>query len=81
MKNTPMLLATVNNSIGNKKNHLSLTSLCSLFDLKKSEYTNIEKYAIDTIQNEASKEEILSFKKKYNVSQEEINHILSASPY
>ncbi len=70
----PMLLSTVNNSIGNKKNHLTVKQLCDLFK-KNTSYTELEKYAIDTIQTESNKIEIENFSKKH------INHVLSINPY
>ncbi len=42
---SPMLLATINNSIGNKNNHVSLEYLIDLFMKKKTtDLSNIDKY-------------------------------------
>ena len=53
----PMLLLTVNNSIGNKKKHLTVENLCQLFN-KEQNFSNAEKYALDTIKTEASPKEL-----------------------
>ena len=47
---TPMLLSTVNNSIGDKNLHFTVDKLLELFNKKCSEFTELEKYAVDTIQ-------------------------------
>ena len=75
-----MLLLTVNNSIGNKKNHLSIYELCQLLK-KKHNFSNIEKYALDIIKTEASPEEIASFSKNYHIPISEIKHVLSSNFY
>lgn len=75
-----MLLSTVNNSIGNKKNHLTINDLCNLFN-KKDAYTNLDKYVIDTIQTEATQKEIYNLKTLYNISNKDIQHLLSINPY
>ena len=46
---TPMLLSTVNNSIGDKNLHFTVDKLLELFNKKCSEFTELEKYAVDTI--------------------------------
>lgn len=76
----PMILSTVNSSIGNKKNHLTVDELCNLFK-KKSKYTELDKYVIDIIQTESSKCEIESFAKNFNISKKDIGYILSISSY
>lgn len=75
-----MLLSTINNSIGNKNNHLTIQELVSLFQ-KKDSYSDIEEYAIDIIQTEALPQEIEWFKDEYNISQSDINYILSVPIY
>lgn len=76
----PMLLATVNNSIGDRNKHMKINELIKLFDVQE-ELTNIQKYAIDMIQTEATDQEINFFVNKYNIFQEKLNHILSIKPY
>ena len=75
----PMLLLTVNNSIGNKSKHFTIDSLLSLFSKKLDEYSNLEKYAVDTIQTEASKIEIDNFSKKFNISDDKVKYVLSVN--
>ena len=77
----PMLLLTVNNSIGNKSKHFTVNSLIQLFNKKLEEYTNLDKYAVDTIQTEASKTEFNNFIKKFNISSDKVNYVLSVNPY
>lgn len=76
----PMLLSTVNNSIGNKKNHITVEKLLSLFS-KKTYLSELDKYIIDTIQTEATKEEINNFKNIFHIQNEDINYVLSINPY
>ncbi len=75
-----MLLSTVNNSIGNKKNHITVEKLSKLF-MKQSILSDLDKYIIDTIQTEASQEEIENFKNKFHIPTENINYVLSINPY
>ena len=75
-----MLLLTVNNSIGNKKNHLTVQSLYQLFN-KNSNFSNVEKYALDTIKTEATQEEILWFSQDYNIPLSKLKHVLSTNLY
>ncbi len=76
----PMLLLTVNNSIGNKKNHFTIEALCQLFN-KNSNYSNVEKYALDTIKTEATEEEISWFSKDYHIPLSTLKHVLSTDLY
>lgn len=77
----PMLLLTVNNSIGNKSKHFTIDSLVKLFNKKLDEYSNLDKYAVDTIQSEASKIELDNFIKKFNISIDKVKYVLSVNPY
>nr|WP_286347991.1 hypothetical protein [Helicobacter sp. NHP21005] len=72
-----MLHATINNSIGNIKNHLTLEHLVSLFLNPPKILTLLEKYAIDVIQKEATRQEIDSFSQAFHIPQKEVEHILS----
>lgn len=76
----PMLLLTVNNSIGNKKNHLTIDALCQLFT-KKSDFSNLEKYALDTIKTEATEQEIAWFSQDYHIPLTTLKHVLSTDLY
>ncbi len=76
----PMLLSTVNNSIGNKKKHIGTKELLAIFS-KKSTLSELDKYIIDTIQNEASKEEIENFKNMFHITSEDVKYVLSVNPY
>ena len=76
----PALLCTINNSIGNKKNHFSVKELCKILK-KKKPYTDHEKYAIDMIQYEATKQEIDNFIELYNIPKSCIEYTLSVDPY
>lgn len=84
-KSNPMLLLTINCSIGNKRNHLSIKRLCDLFlhiKEKKNSLTNLEKYAITTMQEEAKPQEIELFKQEYpHIPKENIDYALSINPY
>jgi len=76
----PMLLLTVNNSIGNKKNHLTIESLCQLFS-KSSNFSNVEKYALDTIKTEATPQELSWFSNDYHIPLSKLKHVLSTDLY
>ncbi|GAA8593592.1 hypothetical protein KYTH49_13910 [Helicobacter pylori] len=79
---SPMLLATINNSIRNKNNHVSLEYLIDLFMKKKTtDLSNIDKYIIGTIQQEALDQEIEWFSQDYHIPMENIQHVLSINPY
>lgn len=77
---SPSLLATINCSIGNKKNHISIQDLCELFNGKKV-FNELDKYIIDIIQKEATKEELNTFKKNYKITTKQLKYILSINPY
>ena len=72
----PMLLLTVNNSIGNKKKHFTIESLCQLFN-KEQDFSSVEKYALDTIKTEASPEELSWFSKDYHIPLSKMKYVLS----
>jgi len=81
MKNeSPMLLLTINNSIGNKNKHMVISELIELFE-KKENFSTIENYAIDKIQTEATPQEIEFFTNKYNIPKVNLDYILSIKPY
>lgn len=77
----PMLLLTVNNSIGDKKSHFTSEKLVNLFDKKDSEFTELDKYAIETIQTEATSQEIIAFKEVFNINSEKIDYLLKCHIY
>ena len=77
---SPLLLSTINNSIGNKKNHFTVEDLCILFN-EKNTYSDLDKYVIDTIQTEATEDELANFKKTYHIPSEKIEYVLSINPY
>ena len=77
----PMLLLTINNSIGNKSKHFTSDKLVELFDKKYNEYSTLDKYAIDTIQTEASDIELNNFIKKFNISADKVKYVLSVNLY
>ena len=77
---SPILLSTINNSIGNKKNHITAQDLCNLFNGKKV-HNDLDKYVIDTIQTEASKDELENFKNTYHIPSSKIKYVLSINPY
>ena len=78
---TPMLLSTVNNSIGDKNLHFTVDKLLEFFNKKCSEFTELEKYAVDTIQTEATTYEINSFKNYFHINSKNIDYLLSCQPY
>lgn len=78
---TPMLLSTVNNSIGDKNSHFTVDKLLGLFNKKCNEFTELEKYAVDTIQTEATSYELDSFKKYFHINSKSIDYLLSCQPY
>lgn len=71
-----MLVATVNCSIGNKKNHLDAKAIKALLSGKQA-HNNIEKYAINIIKTEASKQEIEKFASFYRISKKSIKAVLN----
>lgn len=75
-----LLLSTINNSIGNKKNHITVQDLCNLFNGKKV-LNDLDKYVIDTIQTEATENELANFEKTYHIPSEKIKYVLSINPY
>jgi len=77
---SPILLSTINNSIGNKKNHITVQDLCNLFNGKEV-LNELDKYVIDTIQTEATKEELNNFKKAYHITTKQLEYVLSINPY
>lgn len=77
---SPNLLITINSSIGNKKNHITIQDLCNLFN-GKGILSELDKYVIDTIQKEATKEELNYFRENYNITNEQLKYILSINPY
>lgn len=77
---SPILLSTINNSIGNKKNHITVQDLCNLFHGKEV-LSELDKYVIDTIQTEATEEELNNFKKTYHIPNKQIKYVLSINPY
>lgn len=70
-----MLLSTVNASIGDKKKHFTLISLKKIF-YKKTELTQLEKYALKTIKNEALSSELKDFAEYYKIPVKRINEKL-----
>ncbi len=72
-----MLLSTVNCSIGNKNKHFTLTSLKKLF-YKKDDLNIYDKYALKTIKNEATREELVDFTNYYKIPAVRVNKLLSA---
>ncbi|TCK62119.1 hypothetical protein [Seleniivibrio woodruffii] len=70
-----MLLSTVNASIGDKKKHFTLISLKKIF-YKKTELTQLEKYALKTIKNEALSSELKDFASYYKIPVKRINEKL-----
>lgn len=77
----PMLLLTVNNSIGNPSLHLNTNDLVKLFNKQLADYTNIDKYAVDTIQTESTTYEFNDFIKNYKISNDKAAYVLSCKPY
>ena len=71
----PMLLLTVNNSIGNEKKHFTVENLCQFFT-KEQKFSSVEKYALDTIKTEASPEELFWFSKEYHIPLSKMKHVL-----
>lgn len=71
-----MLLATINCSIGNKKNHLDAKAIKEIFIQGKA-VTSIQKYALGVIKSEATQEEIESFAKYYRIPKKSIKAILN----
>jgi len=77
----PMLLSTVNNSIGDKNSHFTVDKLLDLFNKECNKFTELEKYAVDTIQTEATSYELDSFKNYYHIKSKNIDYLLSCQPY
>ncbi len=64
---SPMLLLTVNNSIGDKNKHFTVEELVKLFDKKQKDFTNRDKYGIEVIQTKADAFEIDDFIKEHKI--------------
>jgi hypothetical protein len=77
LKKPNMLLYTVNQSIGDKSKHFTLTSLKNLF-YKKEPFNLYDKYAINTIKNEAKNIEIEQFANYYKIPIQRIDRVLKA---
>lgn len=81
----PPLLITINCSIGNEKRHLSIDGLCDLLlNIKEKEnhLSQIERYAISIMQEEALPQEIEWFERDYpHIPKENIDYALSIKPY
>lgn len=71
------ILAYINNSIGNKDKHFKLEGLLNIFNNKK-EFNELEKYAIDIIQNDIQEIELLKFINENNISKENLDFILNS---
>ena len=76
----PMLLLTVNNSIGDKKKHFTVDDIIRIFH-KRGHFTMMQNYAVKTIQTEATKEEIEQFTQEYSIPNEDVDTLLSAPTY
>ncbi len=76
-KKPNMLLYTVNQSIGDKSKHFTLTSLKNLF-YKKEPFNLYDKYAINTIKVEATNIEIEQFANYYKIPMQRIYRVLKA---
>lgn len=77
----PMLLLTVNNSIGNPSLHLNIEDLVLIFSKEQNNYTNIDKYVVDTIQTESTKNEFDDFVIDYKIDSNKASYVLSCIPY
>lgn len=76
-KKPNMILYTINQSIGDKTKHFTLTSLKKVF-YKKEALNNYEKYALNTIKNEAMEIEIEQFANYYKIPMNRIEKALTA---
>ena len=77
LKKPNMILYTVNQSIGDKSKHFTLTSLKKIF-YKKEPLDIYEKYALSTIKNEAIDIEIKHFANYYKIPMNRIEKALTA---
>lgn len=80
----PMLLLTINCSISDKRNHLTLDELLDLinnFDSKKAKLSSIQKYAIGIMKTEANSDEIKRFIQDYHITKKDMDSVLSFEPY
>lgn len=71
-----MLIATVNCSIGNKKNHIDVNTIKALLS-GKAPQNNIERYAISIIKTEAVPQEIEQFASFYRISKKAIKALMN----
>lgn len=81
MRYNPMLLLTVNNSVGDRKKHVNTEYLVNLFMNPPSVLSKTDRYVIETIQTEACSQEIDMFVKDYNIPKKNVEHILSIDAY
>lgn len=70
-----MLLATVNASIGNSKNHLKPQTIKKILSGDVPQNL-IENYALNIIKTEADSQEIEAFAKFYNIPQRKVNKVV-----
>ena len=71
------ILLDINCSIGNEKKHLTIEQVVKLFDKKVEEFDVFDKYAIDILRTESSKESIDAFVKEHNISNEKLEYIMN----
>ncbi len=81
MRCSPMLLLTVNNSVGDRKKHVNTEYLVKLFMNPPSVLSKTDRYVIETIQTESCLLEIDMFAKDYNIPKKNVEHILSIDAY
>ncbi len=75
-KKPTMILYTVNQSIGDKSKHFTLTSLKNIF-YKKEPLDMYEKYALNTMKNEAMDIEIKEFADYYKIPLSRLKKVFS----
>ncbi len=75
------ILFDINCSIGNESKHLTEEQVVKLFNKKVDEFDVLDKYAVDVLQTEVSKESLEVFVKEYKISKQKLDYILKAKIY
>jgi hypothetical protein len=71
------ILLDINCSIGNENKHLTIEQVVKLFDKKVEEFDVFDRYAVNILRTESSKESIDAFVKEHNISNEKLEYIIN----
>ena len=71
------ILLDINCSIGNEKKHLTIEQVVKLFDKKVEEFDAFDRYTVNILRIESSKESIEAFEEEHNISNEKLVYIMN----